>query len=608
MRPLTPRQNAAVISAQTRWLDWIFSTKPADRRLAEEAVRHTYRAGGVLEPEIFLWFDDLIEAMLVTEQLSGYRESNWKLPPESLQHREEVQHRVCNKLGLRTWEQVVQAVGPEHTANRHETRLHRGINFRVAVPRNESLQAGLRTAVNDSPCDYDVIEQAAVAVGRSGIRSFTEVAQVVQRSAGPGVPGHSGIGHVPCIYHEYRFEQLFRHDCLLSICGDQASAAYDGLRRTVQHAGPWWPFANAAILCDRPRDAHRDSERRLHRENGPAVTFGNGVELFAWHGSWVPAETVLCPETLKRSAISAEGDPDVRRALIEIYGAERYESERRPLPPRKRRNALLIPLPDGADEKIEVLRSYGPLPYCERYLAGDHRQVWLELNALGAGVRTDQYAADGLAVAYATMSRIARNIGTIIERLREIGYEFEADFGIRENVIPFGVARWNLWMNTAVRDPAPLMLPERRPADMLRLEQDAGQLPISLRAWFQIVGSVTLLGKHPVLSPGDGTLHPDPLVIVPFSQVLRAWDASPPEVGVQGQPFVAELAPCPRGPSYSMKLPAVGIDALFENERHSLSFVDYLRLAIQWGGFPGFESAGQRPKEIEFLSQDLLAF
>lgn len=135
MRSLTPRQNAGVISAQTRWLDWIFSTKPADREQAEEAVRHTYRAGGVHEPEIFLWFDDLIEAMLVTEQLGGCREFNWKLPAESLQRREEVQHRVCNRLGLGTWEQVVEAVGPEHCANRHETRLHRGVKFRVAVPR-----------------------------------------------------------------------------------------------------------------------------------------------------------------------------------------------------------------------------------------------------------------------------------------------------------------------------------------------------------------------------------------------------------------------------------------------------------------------------------------
>jgi len=111
-----------------------------------------------------------------------------------------------------------------------------------------------------------------------------------------------------------------------------------------------------------------------------------------------------------------------------------------------------------------------------------------------------------------------------------------------------------------------------------------------------------------VLSPGNGTLSPNPLVIVPFSQVLRAWDASPPEVGVEGKPFVAELAPYTGGQSYSMRLPAVGIDALFENEPHRLYFVDYLRRTLQWGGFPGFESAGQRPKEIQFLAQELLVF
>src|SRR5215471_7445435 len=54
MRLLTPIQNAAVLSAQTRWLGWIFSTEPANREQAEEAVRQTYRAGGVPEPEIFL--------------------------------------------------------------------------------------------------------------------------------------------------------------------------------------------------------------------------------------------------------------------------------------------------------------------------------------------------------------------------------------------------------------------------------------------------------------------------------------------------------------------------------------------------------------------------
>ena len=44
------------------------------------------------------------------EQLSDYRESHWKLPPESLRRREKIQRRVRNKLGLHKWKQVVRTV------------------------------------------------------------------------------------------------------------------------------------------------------------------------------------------------------------------------------------------------------------------------------------------------------------------------------------------------------------------------------------------------------------------------------------------------------------------------------------------------------------------
>src|SRR5260370_16587445 len=143
MRSMTPRQNAALKSAQTRWLEWIFSTKPASREQAEEAARHTYRAVGVPEPGIFLWSDDLMEALLVTEQLSDYRESDWMLPPESLRRREEMQRRVRNKLGLRTWKQVVQAVGPTQLPNRYEEKRHLGISFMLTLPRQDVSQARL---------------------------------------------------------------------------------------------------------------------------------------------------------------------------------------------------------------------------------------------------------------------------------------------------------------------------------------------------------------------------------------------------------------------------------------------------------------------------------
>jgi len=320
MVSLTPRQSAALKSAQTRWLEWIFSTKPANREQAEEGVRRTYRAGGVGEPEIFLWFDDLMEALLAAEQLSDYRELNWMLPPEAMRRREEVQRRVRERLGLRTWKQVVQAAGPWQSPNRYEKKRHKGIGLMVAVPRQESLQAGLRTSADDDRRpDCEAIEEAAAAVGRAAFTAYSELERIVDRAAGPGIPGHGGMGCVPTIYYDYRLELLFRHDCLLSICGERASLRYDGLRLTVEHGGPWWAFARAAILCDRPAVAHRDGQARLHNDKGPAVIFRNGVELFAWHGIWAPEEAIRRPESLKRPAIRAENDPKVRAALIEIF-------------------------------------------------------------------------------------------------------------------------------------------------------------------------------------------------------------------------------------------------------------------------------------------------
>jgi len=41
------------------------------------------------------------------------------------------------------------------------------------------------------------------------------------------------------------------------------------------------------------------------------------------------------------------------------------------------------------------------------------------------------------------------------------------------------------------------------------LERDAGELPISVRAWYELVGSETLMEKHPVLSLDNGNALTD---------------------------------------------------------------------------------------------------
>jgi hypothetical protein len=62
--------------------------------------------------------------------------------------------------------------------------------------------------------------------------------------------------------------------------------------------------------------------------------------------------------------------------------------------------------------------------YLDRYLRGEHEQVWDELVALGAAVREEPLYSDALAVARETMRRARHNIETLIPRLVRVGYLF----------------------------------------------------------------------------------------------------------------------------------------------------------------------------------------
>ena len=58
---------------------------------------------------------------------------------------------------------------------------------------------------------------------------------------------------------------------------------------------------------------------------------------------------------------------------------------------------------------------------------------------------------------------------------------------------------------------------------------------------------------------------------------------------------------------YTVQLPNAAADAGLEGEVHNITFVEYLRLSFQWGGFPGWEKYEDRPeKELAFLREGLL--
>jgi hypothetical protein len=319
----------------------------------------------------------------------------------------------------------------------------------------------------------------------------------------------------------------------------------------ARSAGMWWPFEHAAVISERPAEVHLNAEHLLERGDGPAVVFRDGRRAYAWNGKAVPERWIVEPEKIPPRDL--KGFDASFRAFVESK-----VGKRKPAKKGTKASALL-----------------------DRYRAGDHRGVWTDLVALGADVCSPPHAADALAVTQETMRRVKANVRTIVQRLDAMGYVF-----------------------------ASKATPSASPANQIRaFEKQHGLLPLSLRAFYEIVGEVNLIGTHPDIDPEGNTIATDPLVVYGFDERLVEYDDD------DGLPSSITIAPddlhkanTSGGDSYEMVIPSSHADGELLNERHGLLFVDYLRLAFRFGGFPGYEGIVDTPHVLAELARDLEPF
>lgn len=167
--------------------------------------------------------------------------------------------------------------------------------------------------------------------------------------------------------------------------------------------------------------------------------------------------------------------------------------------------------------------------YLERYLNGEHEQVWNELIALGDSVRHEPVYSDARAVAQETMRRARRNIETLYQRLQSIGFQFDCE-RLQSGKNPLAGLRDQLADNPLMKSVFGNMvsglegimqafgLPEGEKAGQVspprayeppeadikqrldEFEQVIGKIPLSVRAWCEIVGSVDFVGDYPGLA------------------------------------------------------------------------------------------------------------
>ncbi len=243
--------------------------------------------------------------------------------------------------------------------------------------------------------------------------------------------------------------------------------------------------------------------------------------------------------------------------------------------------------------------------FLARYLAGEHEQVWGDLQALGARVRDQLLSTDALAVAHETMCRVQHNLTLLIPRLGDLGYTFGYQWAVdRGDLTPKQAQE--------MEQHEPLLNP---PSGEIRpftdeLERRAGVLPLSLRAFYEVVGGVNFVGSHPVW----GAYGLDALVVESAAQAVELddWMHWSDDKDAQG---TCELPVAPdehhkyfvSGSIYTVRVPALAADALLDGEWHDTTFVNYLRICCRWGGLPGLERTRDvTARELNVLTRDLL--
>jgi hypothetical protein len=270
--------------------------------------------------------------------------------------------------------------------------------------------------------------------------------------------------------------------------------------------------------------------------------------------------------------------------------------------------------------------------FLERYEQGDHTAVWHELRALGDQIRQPPLRADAQAVAHATMQRVRHDLERLILRLQRLNYAFGA--GFFDDLSPEEAVE--------ARRLAPVFAPPApaTQAQLAELEGLVGPLPLSLRAFYEVVGSVNLVGRFPpgTFGPAEAegrrqrALRPsleipfnpafdyelDPLFVYSLEMTLVLFHDWRDRRTTSGQPLLPYRLPIgpdcffkyslSGGGQYSVEVPCAAADAPLLLEWHQTTLVDYLRIALHWGGFPGLErrQPPTLPPEFEVLRGDLL--
>lgn len=306
--PVSPpvEQLSRIRAIRDEWFAVGTRTGPADRTAAQAAITALYRQVGAAAPTV-VWADSPLEAVRIVAARRGGR--------VSLRHRlQQAVESELSSLDEPSWATLLDAVRGDEAAMRWasvwsqlgtnpaaalwsatRTSLGQSLETSVGVTLAAALRAelGELASGHDDPVRGDIVDDALWGQQDAGWIAFHDA----RRRLGMATFTASATAHLD------RWADLARS------------------------CGWWWPYEGLCVASERPavlrlepwplHDAHR-----LHCADGPAMRFGDGWQVHAWHGTRVPSSFVDGDWSV--ADILAEPAFEVRHRAIQRMGWDRF--------------------------------------------------------------------------------------------------------------------------------------------------------------------------------------------------------------------------------------------------------------------------------------------
>ena len=264
---LTSEQQALMAMVRDEWLAVGLSTAPADRPRAEAAINRMYDIGKVARPKRIVWCGSPLSQGITRSVIMDFPKAD------------SVGASVRDSVGASVWDSVWASVGA-------------------------SVGASVRASVRDSVWDsvWDGV--------RDGVRASVRAS--VRDSVRDSVYGQHEAGWLAFYDYFHRIGLIAQTQNLV------------GLWEVARSTGWVLPHTNICWVSERHNIVSLDDQGRIHNPSGPAIHYPDGFSIHGWHGVRVPAQVIEAPETLDPRQITSEPNAEVRRVMLERFGAPRY--------------------------------------------------------------------------------------------------------------------------------------------------------------------------------------------------------------------------------------------------------------------------------------------